>query len=230
MTKHYDLIAIGGGSGGLSAAERAAEYGAKAAVVEFKKLGGTCVNVGCVPKKVMWFASGIAETIKDSVGYGFDVTTNHFDWGKLVAGRENYIKGINDWYGNYLKDSNIDCCLSWGMPIPVSSMSNRMFVLSSVTSKVIFTYTWPCSVNLMALLIRLSRHWLKRIGSVLIIAGRVLSAKTVNAIPFSLALGWIMDSTELSNCPNEHSILSTSILPASILERSRMSLIKFSND
>ena len=114
MTKHYDLIAIGGGSGGLSAAERAAEYGAKAAVVELGKLGGTCVNVGCVPKKVMWFASGIAETIKDAEGYGFDVTTNHFDWSKLVAGREGYIQGINDWYGNYLKDSNIDLLQGYG--------------------------------------------------------------------------------------------------------------------
>ncbi|MDH5409697.1 MAG: FAD-dependent oxidoreductase, partial [Gammaproteobacteria bacterium] len=62
MSKHYDLIAIGAGSGGLSAAERAAEYGKKTAVIENQKLGGTCVNIGCVPKKVMWFGSQIAET------------------------------------------------------------------------------------------------------------------------------------------------------------------------
>ncbi len=108
MTQHYDLIAIGGGSGGLSAAERAAEYGMKTAVVENNKLGGTCVNVGCVPKKVMWFASGIAETIKAASGYGFDVQLNNFDWGKLVTARTDYIQGILDWYGNYLTDSNID--------------------------------------------------------------------------------------------------------------------------
>ncbi|MEJ2140915.1 MAG: glutathione-disulfide reductase [Gammaproteobacteria bacterium] len=108
MSQHFDLIAIGGGSGGLSAAERAAEYGMKTAVVENNKLGGTCVNIGCVPKKVMWFASGIAETMQDAAGYGFDVTVNNFSWSKLVENREGYIKGILDWYGNYLKDSNIE--------------------------------------------------------------------------------------------------------------------------
>lgn len=108
MTQHYDLIAIGAGSGGLSAAERAAEYGQKTAVIETGKLGGTCVNVGCVPKKVMWFGAHLADALKDMPGYGFDVSLNQFDWGKLVAAREQYIKGINDWYGQYLKDSNID--------------------------------------------------------------------------------------------------------------------------
>ncbi|MDH5180576.1 MAG: glutathione-disulfide reductase [Gammaproteobacteria bacterium] len=108
MSKHYDLIAIGAGSGGLSAAERAAEYGKKTAVVEFKKPGGTCVNVGCVPKKVMWFGSQIAETLQRAGSYGFDVTVNGFSWQKLVTAREGYIKGITDWYVNYLKDSNID--------------------------------------------------------------------------------------------------------------------------
>ena len=108
MTTHYDLIAIGAGSGGLSAAERAAEYGKKTAVIENQKLGGTCVNIGCVPKKVMWFASEIAEAMHTAAGYGFDVTVNNFDWGKLVEAREGYIKGILDWYANYLKDSNID--------------------------------------------------------------------------------------------------------------------------
>lgn len=107
MSKHYDLIAIGAGSGGLSAAERAAEYGAKTAIIESGKLGGTCVNVGCVPKKIMWFAAHLADAISDMPGYGLDVTLNQFSWAKLVASRERYIKGINDWYGNYLKDSNI---------------------------------------------------------------------------------------------------------------------------
>lgn len=107
-TKHYDLIAIGAGSGGLSVAERAASYGARCAVVENNRLGGTCVNRGCVPKKVMWYASNVAQTLSDAAGYGFDVTRNHFDWGKLVEAREGYINGINNWYGGYLADSNID--------------------------------------------------------------------------------------------------------------------------
>ncbi len=108
MSEHYDLLAIGAGSGGLSAAERAAEYGKKTAVIENKTVGGTCVNIGCVPKKVMWFASEIAGALHDAKGYGFDVSVNGFDWKKLVDARQNYIKGITDWYGNYLKDSNID--------------------------------------------------------------------------------------------------------------------------
>ncbi len=108
MSKHYDLLAIGGGSGGLSAAERAALYGKKAAIVEQAKLGGTCVNVGCVPKKVMWFASGIAETCRDAPGYGFDVDVKSFDWGKLVAARDEYIRNINTWYVDYLSESDID--------------------------------------------------------------------------------------------------------------------------
>ena len=63
--------------------------------------------MGCVPKKVMWFGATLADALKDMPGYGFDISLNRFDWGKLVAARENYIKGINDWYGQYLQDSNI---------------------------------------------------------------------------------------------------------------------------
>jgi len=108
MTKHYDLLAIGGGSGGLSAAERAAMYGKRSAVIEMGRMGGTCVNVGCVPKKVMWNAASIAHALRDARGYGFDVLVNDFSWADLVTGRESYIKDINDWYHTYLKDSNID--------------------------------------------------------------------------------------------------------------------------
>jgi glutathione reductase (NADPH) len=108
MSRHYDLIAIGGGSGGLSVAERASRYGANCAVVEVGKMGGTCVNVGCVPKKVMWYGAEIAQALQYAKSYGFDVDVKGFDWATLVAARENYIKGIVDWYGNYLADSNID--------------------------------------------------------------------------------------------------------------------------
>lgn len=108
MTKHYDLIAIGGGSGGLSAAERAAKYGAKCAVIENGAMGGTCVNVGCVPKKVMWYAGMLAHAVEDAKGYGFAAKTGALDWSTLVKGRQGYIQGINDWYHSYLADSNID--------------------------------------------------------------------------------------------------------------------------
>jgi len=108
MAQHYDLIAIGGGSGGLSVAERAARYGAKCAVVEKGRLGGTCVNVGCVPKKVMWFGASIAHTLADAESYGFRITGQQFDWTSLKSARDSYVKGINDWYHTYLSDSNID--------------------------------------------------------------------------------------------------------------------------
>ncbi len=70
MSKHYDLIAIGAGSGGLSVTERAAHYGARCAVMETERLGGTCVNRGCVPKKVMWYAASLAHAVEDARGYG----------------------------------------------------------------------------------------------------------------------------------------------------------------
>lgn len=104
----YDLLAIGGGSGGLSVAERAAVYGKKCAVVECGKIGGTCVNVGCVPKKVMWAGASLAHSLEDSKDYGFDFDNKRFDWNHLVAKRESHIAGINNWYHNYLSDSNID--------------------------------------------------------------------------------------------------------------------------
>ncbi len=107
MNRHYDLIAIGGGSGGLSVAERAARYGAKTAVVERGRLGGTCVNVGCVPKKVMWFGASIAHTLHDAASYGFHIGEQSFDWARLKTARDDYVHGINDWYHTYLADSDI---------------------------------------------------------------------------------------------------------------------------
>lgn len=106
-TDHFDLIAIGAGSGGLSVAERAASHGARAAVVEAGRLGGTCVNVGCVPKKVMWFGAQIAHVLKDAPDYGFDLDVRGFDWATLKRKRDAYVRGINDWYETYLADSEV---------------------------------------------------------------------------------------------------------------------------
>ncbi len=109
MTTHYDLIAIGSGSGGLSVANRAASYGARCAIIEEDEVfGGTCVNRGCVPKKVMWYGATLAHALGEAADYGFDVTRGGFDWGVLVEKREQYISRINDWYVGYLKDSNVD--------------------------------------------------------------------------------------------------------------------------
>jgi glutathione reductase (NADPH) len=123
MRKHYDMIAIGAGSGGLSAVERASEYGKKCAVVEVNQVGGTCVNVGCVPKKVMWFAANAAQTIKNSNGFGFDIAINDFSWTKLKEGRENYINGINEWYDGYLEKLGIDYFHGFGKLIDKNTIS-----------------------------------------------------------------------------------------------------------
>ena len=105
----YDLITLGAGSGGLSIIERAASYGQRCAMIERSgDIGGTCVNVGCVPKKIMWFGANLAQTIKDAEGYGYDLTKNSFDWSKLVAKRETYISNINSWYHDYMKQLGVD--------------------------------------------------------------------------------------------------------------------------
>ncbi len=114
MKYDYDLIAIGAGSGGLSVVERAAEYGKKCAVVEAKKLGGTCVNIGCVPKKVMWFGAHIAEALRDAPSFGFDVEQKGFDWAHLVEKREQYIQNITTWYEGYMADKGVDILQGWG--------------------------------------------------------------------------------------------------------------------
>ena len=108
MPKDYDLIAIGGGSGGLAVAQRAAGYGARAAVIEPGRLGGTCVNVGCVPKKVMWNTAGLAHALHDAVDYGFPVSTAELDWSGIKQKRDAYVKRLNDIYQANLEKKEID--------------------------------------------------------------------------------------------------------------------------
>ena len=108
MTKHYDLIAIGGGSGGLAVAEQAAKYGRRVAIVEADRIGGTCVNAGCVPKKVMWYAANLAHAVDDAAGFGVPARRGATDWSRLVAAREDYIAGINAYWDGYVADSGID--------------------------------------------------------------------------------------------------------------------------
>lgn len=107
-TPILDLIAIGGGSGGLACAQRAAEYGARAAVIERGPLGGTCVNVGCVPKKVMWNAASVASSISDARAYGFDVGEANHDWLTLKTKRDAYIARLNGIYARNLAAKSIE--------------------------------------------------------------------------------------------------------------------------
>ncbi|MDP4982215.1 glutathione-disulfide reductase [Pseudoalteromonas tunicata] len=108
MAQHFDYIAIGGGSGGIASANRAAMRGAKVALIEAKHMGGTCVNVGCVPKKVMWHGAQVAEAIKlYAPDYGFDVEIKNFNWSKLLESREAYIGRIHQGYDKYLASNGV---------------------------------------------------------------------------------------------------------------------------
>lgn len=112
MTKHYDYIAIGGGSGGIASVNRAAMYGMKCALIEKGEIGGTCVNVGCVPKKVMWYAAHIAESIqKYGPDYGFNSKLESFDWQILIKNRQAYIERIHQSYQNSLSNNKVDLIL-----------------------------------------------------------------------------------------------------------------------
>ncbi len=108
MAKHYDLIVIGGGSGGLSVAQRAAMLGVRCALIDAGPLGGTCVNRGCVPKKVMWCGASLAHALDEAVDYGFNIKREGFAWATLVDKREDYIRRINKWYETYLADAEVD--------------------------------------------------------------------------------------------------------------------------
>lgn len=107
MSETFDYLVIGGGSGGIASARRAAQYGARVAVVEAARLGGTCVNVGCVPKKVMWSAAGIAESLRLAADYGFVVDGVRFDWPQLVRARNAYVTRLNGIYQDLLDGAKV---------------------------------------------------------------------------------------------------------------------------
>ena len=98
MNEVFDLIVIGAGSGGIATARRAASYGAGVAIIESGRLGGTCVNVGCVPKKVMWNAATLAHNLGMAGDYGFKLSQHGFDWPMMKKKRDEYIVRLNDIY------------------------------------------------------------------------------------------------------------------------------------
>ncbi|CAL1542980.1 unnamed protein product [Lymnaea stagnalis] len=108
IVKKFDYLVIGGGSGGLASARRAAEFGIKAAIIEEGRWGGTCVNVGCVPKKVMYNTALHAEFLHDHKGYGFDVDIKAFDWRRIKKSRDDYIKRLNGIYESNLEKSQVE--------------------------------------------------------------------------------------------------------------------------
>lgn len=106
--QHFDYIIIGGGSGGIASANRASLYGKNCALIEAKHLGGTCVNVGCVPKKVMWYGANMATALRHyAPDYGFDLSINQFNFAKLVENRQAYISRIHTSYENGLAKNGV---------------------------------------------------------------------------------------------------------------------------
>ncbi len=104
----YDLLVIGAGSGGVRAARMAAANGYKVAVVEEKALGGTCVNVGCVPKKLLVYASHFSEEFESAKGFGWSATDHDFDWSTLIERKNAEIIRLNGIYGRMLEAAGVD--------------------------------------------------------------------------------------------------------------------------
>lgn len=111
-TKHWDFIVIGGGSGGIAAARAAASYGARVLLFEGRRLGGTCVNLGCVPKKIMWNAAQLSEGLHLARAYGFapaagELAEMELDWAKFTAARDAYIARLNQIYADNLARAGV---------------------------------------------------------------------------------------------------------------------------
>lgn len=107
--KKFDYVVIGGGSGGIASARRAAQHGAKVALIESGRLGGTCVNLGCVPKKVTWTAATLLEQLRDMPHFGIDVSPEApLDYGRLVEERSKYVARLNGIYRKNLDSSKVE--------------------------------------------------------------------------------------------------------------------------
>ena len=112
--ERFDYLVLGGGSAGVASARRAASHGKSVVVIEAARLGGTCVNVGCVPKKIMWSAAVIAEALEDAEGYGFDVGPAKLDFVKLKDGRDRYIRFLNEIYAKNLAVEGVERITGYG--------------------------------------------------------------------------------------------------------------------
>lgn len=107
MTYDFDLFVIGAGSGGVRAARFAAGYGARVAVAESRYLGGTCVNVGCVPKKLLVYGAHFADDFEQAQGFGWELVEARFDWLTLISNKNREIERLNGIYRNLLVNSGV---------------------------------------------------------------------------------------------------------------------------
>jgi len=107
MSHDFDLFVIGAGSGGVRAARFAAGFGARVAVAESRYLGGTCVNVGCVPKKLLVYGAHFTEDFEQAAGFGWSLGEANFDWPTLIANKNREIQRLNGIYRNLLVNSGV---------------------------------------------------------------------------------------------------------------------------
>ncbi len=114
MSYDFDLFVIGAGSGGIATARRAAQYGAKVGIVESDRLGGTCVNRGCVPKKLMVYASHFPASFEESAGYGWTVGESSFNWHKMITAVNNEVTRLNGIYSKMLDNSGVQLYEGYG--------------------------------------------------------------------------------------------------------------------
>ncbi|MDH3817143.1 MAG: FAD-dependent oxidoreductase, partial [Myxococcales bacterium] len=103
----YDLFVVGAGSGGVRAARMASELGARVAIAEMDRMGGTCVNVGCIPKKLFVYGSHFSYDLQDARGYGWS-TESSFDWATLLANKDREIARLNRIYEGLLEGAGAD--------------------------------------------------------------------------------------------------------------------------
>ena len=103
----FDLFVIGGGSGGVACARRAASHGACVGLVEESRMGGTCVHRGCIPKKFLVYASHFRHDFEDAAGYGWSVGESRFDWPTMVAAKSKELERLEGIYRRLLKDSGV---------------------------------------------------------------------------------------------------------------------------
>ncbi len=133
-TFDFDLFVIGGGSGGVRAARMAAQRGARVGLAECAELGGTCVNVGCIPKKLYSYAAGYAEAFEEAAGYGWHVGETRFDWARLKANRAREITRLNGVYRSLLEGAGVTLLQGWAQFVDAHTVQvgDRQFTAQHV--------------------------------------------------------------------------------------------------
>jgi glutathione reductase (NADPH) len=138
MDYDFDLLVIGAGSGGIATARRAAEYGARVGIIEFDRLGGTCVNRGCVPKKLMVYASHFPGLMEDAQGYGWSAVQSTFNWETMITAVNAEVTRLNGIYQRMLDNSKVELIQGYGTFVDPHTVAVRN---STSTDEVVRTVT-----------------------------------------------------------------------------------------